>query len=81
MLPLEAVVPVFHQRFQIGHGRFHGLGALQDFGYNEFVVAEEAADFVHSGHQRALMMSRGVAPSASFFSRSSIKPSLLPSMM
>ena len=35
-------------------GGLHGLGGLQHFGHDQFVVVEEAADFGHAGHQRAV---------------------------
>ncbi len=35
-------------------GGLHGFGGLQDFGYDQFVVVEQAADFGHAVHQRAV---------------------------
>src|SRR5262249_15581949 len=57
-------VALLHERLQVGHGGFHGLGALQNLGDDQLVVVEKAADLVHSGHERAIYDVQG----SSFFS-------------
>ena len=43
-----------HELLEVADGGFHGFGGLQDFGDDELVVVEEAADFGHTGHEGAV---------------------------
>ena len=47
-------VGLLHELLEVTDGGFHGFRRLQHLGDDQFVVVEEAADFGHAGHQRAV---------------------------
>ena len=57
-------------------GRLHRLGRLQHLGDDHLVGAEQAADLVHAGHQRAVDDLAAAGASRSASSRSANKPVL-----
>ena len=44
---------VFDIGHQVGHSRLHHTGALDDLGQKHLALAEQIADHIHAGHQRA----------------------------
>ena len=42
----------FHVRFEVANWRLHSFSAQQHLGHDEFVVVEQAADFIHTVHER-----------------------------
>ena len=47
-------VGLLHELLEVVDGGLHGFGGLQHLGDDQLVVVEQAADFGHAGHQRAV---------------------------
>ena len=47
----SSLVALFHPRLEVGHGRLHGLGALQDEGELHLAAREEVAHHAHPVEQ------------------------------
>src|SRR5690348_13867581 len=44
----------FHELLKVVYGSLHSLGGLENFGNDQLIVVEQAPDFGHTGHERAI---------------------------